>query len=432
MSPGKHVRALVVITVFPSISLVLVALRMVSRSLSKNWGWDDVLVIIAMVMSIGMCATSWGYTKHARQGYPLEAFPSETPTLDIVGEKFNLANQLLYNPILAFVRGSIIIFILRLNGLRTHVIRSLRVLFVVNFCLMAAVFIADLFQCSPVRYIWDWQNMDREAQIDAGAAADGMKNGKVIKGGECIDRRGFFISTATLSIFLDMWLLYIPSAIVWGMNMPRRQKEIVVLVMSIGVLVTGVSIARLIVSSRRWHKPYIERQYNIDYTLSNVETNCAIWAAAAPALKSLLSRISPRWWITSTASDPKASTLRHGMGFRNSMPASATPSTMANSDECQYNPFTESDNASQGYRMDYLTPWRNRDASEEEIYRFEHDAKVSGLFRKGRNYIPEGHLPEMTMLPLSDPSIGQGSLDSTTASPNESSTRSRPSAERCQ
>ncbi|EDN03793.1 predicted protein [Histoplasma mississippiense (nom. inval.)] len=268
MAPGRHVQALVMIIIFPAISLVLVSLRILSRFLSKNWGWDDVFVVIAM---------------YASQGFPPTYFPPDSFRFSVLGKQYNLANQLLYFPILTFVRASIITFILRLHGLRKFVIQSLRILFVINFCVGIAIFFADLFQCTPLRYAWDSEELDRKAQEAAGADENGMKNGKLIRGGGCIKGKAFFISMALLSIALDCCLLTIPSAIVWGINMPRRQKFMVVGVLSIGVVVTIFAIIRLILVSGNFDLPTLERAYDIEYTFSNIETNGAIWAAAVPA-----------------------------------------------------------------------------------------------------------------------------------------------------
>ncbi|KAK2796440.1 hypothetical protein FQN50_009551 [Emmonsiellopsis sp. PD_5] len=393
MTPSKHDRALAIITVFPVISGCLVALRLFSRYLSRNWGWDDAFVIVALIIAIGMCITSWGYTRYTYQGYHEWELPPDAPSKYSLGEKYNIATQLQYNPILAFVRASIIIFILRLGGLRKHIIRSLLLLLVVNFCLMISIFFSDLFQCSPVHYAWDYIEMDKAAQQAAGADANGMKDGKLIKGGKCIEREHFFVSTASISIFLDFWLLYIPSAIVWGINMPRRQKLIVVGVMSIGVFVTGVSLARLIISDRRWHIPQAERTYDIDYTLSNIETNCAIWAAATPALKYLLSRLFPRFWAPSDT-EPKSSELNnHPSDFASSAGAMSGSPVAAQS--ALRTPSFVQPSDPQSYRMAYLSSLPGRNTSEEEIRRFEHDTKVSGLFRAGPNYLPEGHMPQI-------------------------------------
>ncbi|QSS60535.1 hypothetical protein I7I51_05335 [Histoplasma capsulatum] len=417
MAPGRHVQALVMIIIFPAISLVLVSLRILSRFLSKNWGWDDVFVVIAMILSIGMCVTSWGYTKYASQGFPPTYFPPDSFRFSVLGKQYNLANQLLYFPILTFVRASIITFILRLHGLRKFVIQSLRILFVINFCVGIAIFFADLFQCTPLRYAWDSEELDRKAQEAAGADENGMKNGKLIRGGGCIKGKAFFISMALLSIALDCCLLTIPSAIVWGINMPRRQKFMVVGVLSIGVVVTIFAIIRLILVSGNFDLPTLERAYDIEYTFSNIETNGAIWAAAVPALKSLIARLSPRLWQTATAPSlpyPVSSKLPPASSFPSLIPP------IAGSENGYRAPFSTD---AHSYPLSSLPPLRRINNSEAEIRRFEYDSKVSSLFRSGHNYIPDGLSSEGAMSVHSGSSNRQTPSDPTLAPRRENEKR---------
>ncbi|KLJ07723.1 hypothetical protein EMPG_16808 [Blastomyces silverae] len=404
MAPERHVQALVVITVFPAISLVLFALRIFSRYLSKNWGWDDVFVTIAMVLAIGMCATSWGYTIHTKQGYPPDYFPPGPVPSTIKGKQYTFANQLLYFPILTFVRASIIAFILSLSGLRKYVVLTLRILFVVNLCAGIAIFLANVFQCRPVHYAWDSEELDRNAQQAAGADENGMKDGKLVRGGSCLPHRNSFLSMAMVTIILDAWLLSIPSIIVWGINMPRRQKFMVVIVLSIGAMVTAFSIVRAVIVVENFSKTPRERIYDTKYTYANIETNCAIWAAATPALKSLIARQFPRWWETRRSPYTTSSNhLPHASSLQTSTPplaGSLKGSQVASSNDPQSHP------------LDSLPPLRRIDDSEVELRRFEYDPKVSGLFRTGQNYIPEDQSSNGTMAMHSGSSNRQASPDS--------------------
>ncbi|OJD17326.1 hypothetical protein AJ78_02564 [Emergomyces pasteurianus Ep9510] len=242
--------------------------------------------------------------------------------------------------------------------------------------------------------------MDGEAREAAGADSSGMKDGKLVKGGTCIDMKAFFISAAAVSIFLDVWLLYIPSAIVWGINMPRRQKFMVVCVLSIGVMVTGLSIARLIVVPGNYDLSHEERTYSIKYTLSNIEANCAIWAAAIPALKSLITRISPRWWQTAKAVEPYPNSLKqpHVSGLPPLVGGEKVSRNASSSD-------------AQSYPVGFSSPLRRANNSEVELRRFEHDARVSSLFRHGRNYIPDDCSSEGALSVLAGSSNRQPSQD---------------------
>ena len=58
-------------------------------------------------------------------------------------------------------------------------------------------------------------------------------NGNVVPGGTCIDSRTFVLVSCALSIFMDLIIIPIPSVMVWGLQMHRRTKILVVIVMSL-------------------------------------------------------------------------------------------------------------------------------------------------------------------------------------------------------
>jgi hypothetical protein len=64
--------------------------------------------------------------------------------------KYDLANQLLYNPILALVKASIVFFLWRLQDRRKVIRWSLVSFFILNLGLAIATFVADLCQCTIV------------------------------------------------------------------------------------------------------------------------------------------------------------------------------------------------------------------------------------------------------------------------------------------
>lgn len=138
----------------------------------------------------------------------------------------NLANQLLYNPILAIVKASLIVLLFRLEDHRPVVRWNLHVLFWVNIALMISIFLADLFQCTPLHYVYDYPAMDLAAQ----------KAGNGTSGGKCIGQIQFFLGSAGLTILTDIWLLCIPTIVVWRLQMSRRKKIAVIAVLSMGLM----------------------------------------------------------------------------------------------------------------------------------------------------------------------------------------------------
>ena len=264
-------------------------------------------------------------TKLTYHVYHIYDIPPTSMEQKVRAEKYNLANQLLYNPILAIVKVSVILFLFRLGDKRPIVRWNLHVLFTVNLCLLISIFLADLFQCTPFRYVYDHAAMDQTAQQVAGADEKGIKDGKVVKGGHCIQQVAFFLGSAALTIATDVWLMCIPQLIVWRLHMPQQKRIAVQAILGLGIMyvlptciwlivglkitnlrfprrVTAMSITRLVLYAKIYSPSNKDPTYDIGHTVSGVEVNLAITAASAVALPSLLKRIAPRTWGSSTAS----------------------------------------------------------------------------------------------------------------------------------
>lgn len=119
----------------------------------------------------------------------------------------------MYNPILALVKASILLFILRLSGQK----RSLRIvvwtIFVINVGLMIAVFIAVVIQCTPISFNWD-----RSVE------------------GHCIAQSELYVAQSATTIVTDIIVLFIPIWIVMDLRMKKKMKAVVIGVFFLGFL----------------------------------------------------------------------------------------------------------------------------------------------------------------------------------------------------
>lgn len=124
---------------------------------------------------------------------------------------WNYAVQLLYNPILALVKLSALVFLHRLfsqvRGVRPAVL-ALAGLTVLN---MVAVAGAVVFQCVPVSANWRG-------------------------GGKCVDRRALYVSTAAFTILTDVLVLLLPGYILRNLNIPKKTKVALLFVFLLGGL----------------------------------------------------------------------------------------------------------------------------------------------------------------------------------------------------
>lgn len=151
-------------------------------------------------------------------------------TLDIpaaadlsLGMQWNYVIQILYNPILALVKSSVLLFLLRFSGHRRSVKYCIHVLNIFNLALMLAIFLVVIFQCTPIAYFWQ-QLRDPTAS------------------GTCIDSGLFVVSTAGLTILTDVLVLALPLWIFLGLQMKWKAKLAVISVFLLGgVYVTNDS-----------------------------------------------------------------------------------------------------------------------------------------------------------------------------------------------
>ncbi|KAI1969531.1 hypothetical protein LOZ12_001956 [Ophidiomyces ophidiicola] len=122
----------------------------------------------------------------------------------------------------------------------------------------------------------------------------------------CINRAAFFITVSITSLLLDLWLLSVPIAIVKGMNMPKKQKLMVVAILGMGLISTIIGIARLVILSGFWLATTTNTFYSTTYGFGVIELNIGIWAACTPALKALMFRIFPKFWTMTSKSHDSA------------------------------------------------------------------------------------------------------------------------------
>jgi hypothetical protein len=140
------------------------------------------------------------------------------PTADMMeGSKWNYILQILYNPILALVKSSVLLFLLRLSGQKRSIRYTIHALNIFNIGLMIAIFITVIFQCQPISYFWT------RAQLNP-------------PDGTCINTGAFYVATAGLTIFTDVLVLALPFWIFLGLKMPLRVKMALIAVFAMGAM----------------------------------------------------------------------------------------------------------------------------------------------------------------------------------------------------
>lgn len=150
--------------------------------------------------------------KYGYIGFPATYVPQ---TIEIEPVLFyNWIMQVLYNPILALVKSSILFFLLRLGGHRRSIRYSIHALNAFNIALMIAIFLTVIFQTIPIQAYWDL----------------------TLKPTRQINGANFYISTAIITIITDFLVLLIPFWVFIGLKMRMAAKVGLIVVFLAGGL----------------------------------------------------------------------------------------------------------------------------------------------------------------------------------------------------
>jgi hypothetical protein len=126
---------------------------------------------------------------------------------------WNYAIEILYNPILALVKTSILLFLLRLFGQKPGVRRFIIWVNAANIGMLIAVFFATVLQCIPINKTWE-PDMN----------------------GTCIDRRVLFTVSSSFNIMTDVLILALPLRIFIDLKIPKRTKIALMFIFLLGFL----------------------------------------------------------------------------------------------------------------------------------------------------------------------------------------------------
>ncbi|CAM1501351.1 Fc.00g105130.m01.CDS01 [Cosmosporella sp. VM-42] len=299
--------AIAIIFLMTFLAFTVWGIRIYSRVTTKQLGIDDWLTTAAMVCSLGMLVPNYMFFKYDYTGFPTPSLPA---TYDIEPVLFwNWIMQVLYNPILALVKASVLIFLLRLGGHRRSIRWCIYALNIFNAALGVAIFLTVLFQTIPINAYWDL-SIEKKRQIDGPL---------------------FYISTAIITIGTDFLVLILPFWVFVGLKMRLAAKVGLIVVFLLGGVVTIVAIVRVNELRKKFYDldPNYDSRNTLGDTLSSVEVNLAILASCGPALRPLFRRMFPGLFSNKSSNDrgnyPTPSNYGTGTGLRHTTNGGSFP-----------------------------------------------------------------------------------------------------------
>ncbi|KAI6373123.1 hypothetical protein MCOR25_003522 [Pyricularia grisea] len=214
-----------------------------------------------MVLSMAHTTASYMYMKYAYIGYHVKDIPWNDPEVSRI---WMYIINVLYNPILAIVKMSVLIFLLRLGGYKTGVRSTILAVGAVNLFMMIGCLIAMIFQCFPFEYNW------RPWAVQ----------------GTCIDRPAYYVARAVLNVVTDIVVLIMPIWIFWDLKMNKKVRWALIFVFMLGFIATIVGCIRLWLLISPYLDPVegADWSFSVGFTITAMEVNIAIWTACLPAL----------------------------------------------------------------------------------------------------------------------------------------------------
>ncbi|KAJ8108892.1 hypothetical protein OPT61_g7852 [Boeremia exigua] len=267
-------------TLFPFIaSSTIVGFRIRKKYRDRKFAADDLLIIIAQICALGLTVATCIFINVSYTGYRTEDIPPGALN-KIEASKWRFVNAVLYNPILALIKVSFILTLIKLDSPSIWIRGSLWTLFTINVMFGFAGTLVALLNCRPIPKFWD----------------------RTIPG-TCMNTAQYIYGTISVTIITDALVSIVPVFILFNLQMPRRTKALVISFLSLGLVVTAIASYRLSVFVQVFSMDnplQNESPYNVQTPLSNIEAGLAAIAACGPTLKHLLALMVPMLRSSST------------------------------------------------------------------------------------------------------------------------------------
>lgn len=259
---------LIINSIVVFIAVLVVGLRIASRFLSgaKLW-WDDYLILLALPQGIGMLVIQGLW---APMGVGVQMSPSFPLTNLLYILKLLLSYQLIFTVAITTIKLSVMLFYMRVfvnHGLRLATKIAMGFVLLWGLGAVLQVFLI----CRPFAATYD-------PRIP----------------GVCGSQVASFIATGSFNVVTDILILGLPIPTVWSLKMSVRAKLGLTGVFMIGLLVSVVSVIRIVTLTQ------LDLVGNLTGTMvwpdfwSPLEINLAIICVSMPMLGAMFKRCAAR------------------------------------------------------------------------------------------------------------------------------------------
>lgn len=158
-----------------------------------------------------MARRNFAVVKLLYEGYPADLAPPPAELNMVAVDYYAYLFELFYNPVLALVKASVLVFLLRLGGHKRSIRMAIYALNTVNAMLAIAIFLVTLFKCTPIDSVW-------EPEVK----------------GTCVNTI-YYLITAVITVVTDILVLLLPFWIFLGLKMKTKVKAAVIAIFTLGI-----------------------------------------------------------------------------------------------------------------------------------------------------------------------------------------------------
>ncbi|KAJ5946441.1 hypothetical protein N7454_003280 [Penicillium verhagenii] len=196
------------------------------------------------------------------------------PSSVIFTLKTILPLEALYGIVLALVKTSIMTFYLRIFGTKRSFRIQVAITMTIVWCWSASVILETFLLCRPLKYNWDTSIA-----------------------GVCGDRNATYVVAGVMNLITDLMVMALPMPHIWKLHLGTAKKVALCSVFSMGLLVSIISIVRLI-SLMAIDFSDITGSVQMGVMWTVIEPELAIICANMPLLKTILARVAPGLFST--------------------------------------------------------------------------------------------------------------------------------------
>ncbi|KAF2836950.1 hypothetical protein M501DRAFT_978701 [Patellaria atrata CBS 101060] len=267
--PEERGPALVIVNaIFIFLVCVTVGLRIYVRVRIKRWlGSDDAFIVLAFVCTIGVTVlltlanTRYGWNRHV---YDIPFHYAEDAL------KIGYASKFLFMFAATFTRMSLLCFYYRLthnSGISWfNWLLHISSIFVVSICI--SYIFANIWLCSPIEAYWTIPPKP---------------------GSTCLDEGIITLVLGIINCVADLLVTILPIPIIIKLHMPIRDRIGVIVLLSLGLIVTVAGIVRTYFIWKSLIASYDRSWYSYPlWIAAAVEIDLGVICASAPALRPLV------------------------------------------------------------------------------------------------------------------------------------------------